>query len=145
VFALTRVNSVRCYGRGRLTRLRLPFTACSHTFRDSVLSSLSRLVALITKVVRYRVPEQHATVVERAIREFVRAVARNEPTTRYVAYKHATRTSYVHYMTFVDAASEDRHRKALYTKKFIDVLYPLCDAGPTFSGLTEIASTVEKE
>jgi quinol monooxygenase YgiN len=84
-------------------------------------------------------------VVERAIKEFVRAVARNEPATRYVAYKHATRSSYVHDMTFTDASAEDRHRNAPYTKKFIDVLYPLCDAGPTFSGLTEIASTVAND
>jgi quinol monooxygenase YgiN len=81
--------------------------------------------------------------VERAIKEFVRSVARNEPSTRYVAYKHATRSSYVHYMTFADAAAEDKHRNAAYTKKFIDVLYPLCDAGPTFSGLSVVASTID--
>jgi len=95
---------------------------------------------MIVKLVRYRIHRTDAPVVEAAVRDFVSAVAEHERQTTYSAYRATNGVSYVHLMTFPDEGAEQRHRGAAYTKAFVDRLYPLCDAGPTFSDLEPLAS-----
>jgi len=94
---------------------------------------------MIVKLVRYRVRPNETTTVESAVRDFVNAIATNERQTRYATYRASNGLSYVHIMTFPDLESEQRHRDALYTRAFVDILYPRCDAGPTFTDLTPLA------
>jgi quinol monooxygenase YgiN len=95
---------------------------------------------MIVKLVRYRIHRSDAPVVEAAVRDFVSAVAEHERQTTYNTYRATNGVSYVHLMTFPDEGAEQRHRGAAYTKAFVDRLYPLCDAGPTFSDLEPLAS-----
>jgi quinol monooxygenase YgiN len=95
---------------------------------------------MIVKLVRYRIRRVDAPVVEDAVRDFVSAVAEHERDTTYSSYRATNGVSYVHLMSFPDEVAEQRHRSAPYTKAFVDRLYPLCDAGPTFTDLEPLAS-----
>ena len=94
---------------------------------------------MIVKLVRYRVRASEAAAVETAVRDFVSAIATHERQTKYTAYRASNGLSFVHIMSFPDLESERRHREAAYTRAFVDVLYPRCDAGPTFTDLTPLA------
>jgi quinol monooxygenase YgiN len=96
---------------------------------------------MIVKLVRYRVRAEEVEAVEAAVQEFVAAIAEHEPETTYSTYRAGSSPSYVHFMTFPDAEREHRHRDAPYTKAFTEVLYPRCDAGPTFTDLSHLAET----
>ncbi len=96
---------------------------------------------MIVKLVRYRVRKAEVPTVEAAIAEFVSAVAEHEPDSEYRTFRAPNGVSFVHLMEFPDSASEERHRGSAYTKAFVEVLYPRCDAGPTFTDLTELAGT----
>jgi quinol monooxygenase YgiN len=96
---------------------------------------------MIVKLVRYRVRKAEVPAVEAAIAEFVSSIAEHEPGTDYRTFRAPNGVSYVHLMQFPDSAAEERHRGSAYTMAFVDVLYPRCDAGPTFTDLTELAGT----
>jgi len=98
---------------------------------------------MIAKLVRYRVRPQETPTVEAAVRDFVSAIAEHEKHTTYSTFRATNGVSYVHIMTFPDEETERRHRAAPHTKAFVDVLYPRCDAGPTFTDLTPLAAAGE--
>ena len=95
---------------------------------------------MIVKLVRYKIQPSDAPVVEAAVRDFVSAVAEHERQTTYHTFRAIHGGSYVHLMTFPDEDAEQRHRGAAYTKAFVDRLYSLCEAGPTFTDLEPLAS-----
>lgn len=90
------------------------------------------------KLASYTIKADAEEPVLQAVREFVSAVAQNEPQTRYEAYRLDGGASFIHIMEFQDAESEERHRSSDYTRKFVDVLYPNCQEPPTFSKLERI-------
>lgn len=94
---------------------------------------------MIHKMVRYTVRPDQIEAVELAIREFVRAVAENEPETVYRAYRRGGSRAFVHFMAFPDAEAEDRHRGAPYTRSFVEELYPRCEKEPEFEELAPIS------
>ena len=95
---------------------------------------------MIVKLVRYRIHPSDAPAVEAAVHDFVSAVAEHERQTTYNTYRATNGSAYVHLMTFPDEEAEERHRGAAYTKAFVDRLYSLCEAGPTFTDLEPLAS-----
>ena len=93
---------------------------------------------MIRKIAEYTVREGELETVEGAIREFVQAVARYEPETVYHAYQRQGQRQFIHLMCFADATAETRHSNASYTQRFVNVLYPRCEAQPVFTDLTMI-------
>lgn len=92
---------------------------------------------MIYRIAEYMIlPEETAPAFE-AIRDFVDAVRENEPETIYEAYLRDDGVTFIHFMAFPDAAAEEAHRRAPYTDRFVEVLYPRCEAPPVF---TELAS-----
>ena len=94
---------------------------------------------MVRKLVRYRVKPGQRGQVEEAVREFVRAVRNHEPRTTYQANALAEDPlSFLHYMEFPGPAGEARHREARYTRRFVEVLVPLCVEAPHFEELEAI-------
>ena len=89
---------------------------------------------------RYRVKKQKIAEVKKAISEFVRQVKKKERgTLRYESFQLEKHPSeFVHLMKFKDKKAEDLHRKTEYVKKFVAVLYPVCEKKPVFVRLKEI-------
>lgn len=96
---------------------------------------------MIRKVVRYQVKEAELRPVEQAITEFVDAIAQNEPYTVYEAYQSDDGVSFVHFMSFPNQEAEEKHQTATYTMKFVEVLYPRCEAAPVFTDLKLVRSS----
>lgn len=93
---------------------------------------------MICKIVNYKVKPDELAACQRAIREFVAAVRKNEPSTFYEAFQIKESTNFVHIMKFKDEQSEQNHRNAEYTLKFVDVLYSRCEEKPVFQDISEI-------
>ncbi len=96
---------------------------------------------MIQKTAEYRVDEDKLQLVEGAIREFVAAIAREEPQTYYAAYRSGDGADFIHFMAFPDASAEAFHRSAPHTLRFVEVLYPACEEQPRFTDLHSVAST----
>jgi hypothetical protein len=47
-------------------------------------------------------------------------------------------------MSFPDEATETEHRKADYTLKFVEALYPNCEVQPEFTDLSLMASAGQR-
>lgn len=92
----------------------------------------------IHKLAEYAVRPEEREAVEAAVREFLEAIALNEPETGYRAFRRERGLGYVHVMSFPDAAAEEAHRTASYTERFTDELYPKCTQSPAFTELTPI-------
>ena len=96
---------------------------------------------MIRKVAQYKVKKAEVRGVEQAIIEFVAAITQNEPHTFYEAYQGGDGVSFIHFMAFPDQDAENQHMTATYTTKFVGVLYPTCEAAPTFTGLKLVRSS----
>jgi quinol monooxygenase YgiN len=94
---------------------------------------------MIHKMVRFTVQADQIAAVEEVIREFVEAVAENEPETTYRAYRRGDSRAFVHVMAFPDAKAEARHRDAPHTRRFVERLYPKCEKEPEFEELVSIS------
>ena len=94
---------------------------------------------MIHKMVRFTVEPGQIAAVEEAIREFVAAVAENEPETRYGAYRRGDSRAFVHVMAFPDEAAEEHHRNAPYTNRFVEELHPRCRKEPEFEELVPVS------
>jgi quinol monooxygenase YgiN len=92
----------------------------------------------IWKSARYRIRPESDEAVTAAIREFVAEVRRNEPETRYEAWRVGEGVDFLHLMRFADAEAEERHRVAPYTTRFVEILYPACESAPVFEDLEPI-------
>lgn len=98
---------------------------------------------MIIKMAQYQVrPGEEAAVLE-AVSDFVAAVHASEPETRYEAYRLNDTLSFIHFMAFLDAAAEDRHRRAPYTERLVAALYSRCQTGPVFTQLAAIQPPIE--
>ncbi len=97
---------------------------------------------MIRKVVQYKVKKVEVRAVEQAIIEFVAAVTQNEPHTFYEAYQGGDGVSFIHFMAFPDQDAAKKHQTAAYTLKFVEVLYPRCEAAPTFTDLKLVRSSM---
>lgn len=96
---------------------------------------------MIRKIANYPVREDEIEIVIEAVKEFVAAINENEPGTVYTAYRLGNGASFIHFMAFPGEGEEERHRTAEYTKKFTEILYPLCVAPPEFTDLDLLGST----
>ena len=90
----------------------------------------------------YRV---HPGSIERclaAIREFVAAVARDEPGALHYAVWQDERdpVHFHHHFVFEDEAAEQRHRSSEAARKFTAVLHPETVSGVHFTRYREVAS-----
>lgn len=83
---------------------------------------------MIPKLAQYKVRQAEVPVVQQAISKFVKAIAQNEQATTYEAYQCADGVSSLHIMAFLDSPAERKHQTADDTRKFVEVLYPRCEA-----------------
>lgn len=90
---------------------------------------------MIHRIAEYRILAGEGAPVTEAVAEFVAAVRAHEPETRYEAYRRGEGLDFIHFMTFPDADAEERHRRASYTARFVEILYPRCEAPPDFTRL----------
>lgn len=91
---------------------------------------------MVNKLAKYRVHADQLEAVKKAVREFVTAVGRLEADTlRYDAYQTDDPREFIHFMTFRDAAAEEKHRTSPHVKKFVNALYPACKEEPQFISL----------
>ena len=90
----------------------------------------------------YKVKSEYVAEVKRAIAEFVAAVHEKESgTKRYEAYVHPDGVSFTHLMAFENKTAEELHRNTPHVKKFVSVLYPVCEHEPVFTRLERIGET----
>ena len=77
-----------------------------------------------------------------AIREFVEAIARDEPGTRlYVAWQdERDPVHFLHHFVFADESAEQRHRSSEAVRRFTAELYPETVSGVHFTRYREVAS-----
>lgn len=94
---------------------------------------------MIAIQVQYRVLPGQESAAERVVADFVRAVKTQEPTTSYRAYRIDRSRDFVRLMVFKNEDTHQAHRKAAYTLKLVEDLYPLCEDEPAFSPLNAIA------
>lgn len=85
-------------------------------------------------MVTYKVKEDKVEEAKDAIGIFVDAVRDNESqTSHYIVYQMGDDDrSFTHCMTFENEEGKDLHKKAEYTKDFMDILYPICEQEPEF-------------
>ena len=99
---------------------------------------------MIRKMATYKIRKENLERVKEAIREFVEAIDKNEPDTIYDAYQADDGLTFIHLALFPDEPTEQVHRKAEYTDRFVEVLYPCCDELPQFTDLRLIKAAGEK-
>ena len=88
---------------------------------------------MIRLMAEYRIKEGTLGVVQSVIKEFVAATQEAEPDTEYTSYWVGGSDRFVHIMAFVDEKAQQRHQKADYTARFVEVLYPNCSVLPEFT------------
>ena len=99
---------------------------------------------MIRKVARYRIQPAWRSQALEAIEAFVQAIAAHEAHTHYAAFQEPDGVTFLHLMVFPDAAAEQAHANAPYTRAFVEALYPNCQAEPTFTDLRPVAATEAK-
>ncbi len=68
------------------------------------------------------------------IKEFPDKILENEPDTIfYESLQEDDRVSFIHIITFRNEEARKFHESTPYVKKFVENLYPLLEAEPTFS------------
>lgn len=105
------------------------------------MNGSERNLAVITKIVHYKVQRHEVGTVITAPKIFVAAIHTQEPDTFYEADQYENSVSFTHIMEFADEQAEKAHQTAQYTLTFVDVLYPRCDIKPEFTNLQHLAST----
>jgi quinol monooxygenase YgiN len=95
---------------------------------------------MIRKIARFKVRPDKIDAAQQAITTFVDAIKQHEPHTVYDAYQLEDGVSFLHFMAFPDADSEQAHQRAPYTLAFVDVLYPICEELPLFTDLRLVRS-----
>ena len=90
----------------------------------------------------YRVRPGSVERSQAAIRDFLDAVARDEPGTRHYAAWQDERdpVHFIHHFVFEDEAAEQRHRASEAVRRFTTVLYPETVSGVHFTRYREVAS-----
>lgn len=90
---------------------------------------------MIYKKVEYKVHPQKLEEVKQAILAFLKEIKQAERFTRYEIFETGDEGEFVHFMQFQDEESEQHHRNADYTLKFIKIIYPACINAPEFIDL----------
>ena len=90
---------------------------------------------MIYKKVEYKVHPQKREDIIKAIQEFLNEIKLNERFTRYEIFETGDEGEFVHFMHFKDEESEQEHRNAEYTLKFVKTIYPTCLKEPEFINL----------
>jgi len=91
------------------------------------------------KMAKFSVKRENLSVAIAAIEEFVSQVKKHEQDTlKYESYQTMEKNEFVHFMCFKDEQAEQHHRNASYTKKFVEVLYPLCEKLPLFTDIKPV-------
>jgi quinol monooxygenase YgiN len=98
---------------------------------------------MICRIVEYVVQPDALEPVITAIADFLAAIERMEPATRYEAFQRPDRFSFIHFMIFADEAAEQRHREASYTQRFVAELYPNCEVVPVFTDVRSVRVATE--
>ena len=100
---------------------------------------------MIRKLANYRIDPESLEEVERAIKDFVSAIGKEEPETVYEAYRITDDVSFVHLMAFPNREAERAHQVAPHTTRFVDILYPYCEEQPTFLDVTLVKASGSSE
>lgn len=97
---------------------------------------------VIERRATFQVREEHLESALEAIRDFIAAIAANEPeTTIYHSHQDVEDpTRFLHLMRFTDAKARDYHVSSEHVKVFVDRLYPLCEEKPVFRDLRTVAA-----
>jgi quinol monooxygenase YgiN len=98
---------------------------------------------MIVRTAQFRVKPGEAEACLDAIRDFVEAVAAEPGTLSYDAYRLEDGISFLHLMRFRDAEAEAFHRATPHVKALVELLYPRCEAPPTFETAALVASAEE--
>ncbi len=93
---------------------------------------------MIFKIKRYTIVDGNMDTVLSAITEFLDGIRRHEAEIRYDAYRIKGTTSFIHFMSFPTELAEQHHRNAPHTRKFVEVVYPLCKEQPVITDLDKI-------
>lgn len=81
----------------------------------------------------FRVKTEELEIALQAIRTFVEHTRTEPGTLRYESWRSLDRrTDFLHLMEFVDETAERAHASSEAVGAFTDVLYPTCEAPPTF-------------
>ncbi len=96
---------------------------------------------MVHRLAQYRVRPGKVEEVKQIVAAFVAAIAAHEPKTIYHAYQAEDHISFLHVMSFPDEAAEEAHSAASYTERFAAELYPVCEAGPSFTHLSLVHGT----
>ncbi len=97
---------------------------------------------MIYRIAQFRVKKPELDTVIKAISDFLDAVNENEPDTVYESWQCDDNISFIHFMKFTDTEAEISHKKAAYTAKFSDILYPRCEKGQQFTGIKKTPCTL---
>ncbi len=97
------------------------------------------------KIIQYTIQSDSIELVTTAIAELLDGIRRNEPHTRYEAYRIKGTDAFIHYAIFNDEGTEQIHRNAPYTQQFVEVVYPLCIQKPVTTDLEKIEGMVGGE
>ena len=94
--------------------------------------------------VSYRIRKDHAEQAEREIAAFVTTLQNNRP--RFATYnilRHANdATSLVHFISFRDHEAQLEHTQSPHVRRFIERMLPLCEVGPIYTDLKEVATRI---
>lgn len=102
------------------------------------------LEGMIHKLASYRVRLSEVSRVKEAISELITHVRKSEwGTLTYEVYQLQDEISFLHVMTFEDAQSEKDHQQSAHTRKFAEVLKPLCEEPPRLSNMN-LAGSIEQ-
>jgi quinol monooxygenase YgiN len=100
---------------------------------------------MIYKIAQYTVRRENIVNALETINEFLERIRRDEPNTRFEAFRVKDSDSFIHLMVFPDTESEQAHWNAPHTKRFVETLYPLCTEQPVYTDLAKIESVLGGE
>lgn len=96
---------------------------------------------MVHLMVTYTVRPENVATVEAVIGELLRIVDADPDVIDYDVFQRTDdQFSFVHVMSFLDEAAEDRHQNSQAVRTFTQQLYPLCAVEPIFTGLVLIES-----
>ena len=97
----------------------------------------------IYKTAHFQIQPAHLNTAKQAIEEFITYIQANEPDTIiYTSVQlKSDETTFMHFMGFVDAAAEEKHRTSSGVQRFVEVLYPVTVDGVTFVDYDLLATT----
>ena len=97
---------------------------------------------MIFKIARFEVRPDKLEVAEKAIREFAEYVAAHLEGSDWATYREKDNpNAFLSIISIVDQKSEDWHRRAPGTKRFVDALYPTLVSEVQFTDYELVATS----